>query len=92
MVTCKSGIFLKQINVVSCLFKSTCVLKPTHSFRKKTRAEREWPSVRERRFPASDIALSHLIRMIDDHGWSGDNMADRRQLFVEMSEYLEAEP
>lgn len=30
--------------------------------------------------------------MIDDYGWSGDNMADRRQLFVEMSEYLEAEP
>uniref|UniRef100_H3CSW5 Dystrobrevin n=1 Tax=Tetraodon nigroviridis TaxID=99883 RepID=H3CSW5_TETNG len=29
-------------------------------------------------------ALSHLIRMIEDHGWSGDNMADRRQLFVEM--------
>ncbi|KAM3604280.1 uncharacterized protein V6R79_008795 [Siganus canaliculatus] len=23
-------------------------------------------------------------RMIDDYGWSGDNMADRRQLFVEM--------
>lgn len=48
-----------------------------------------WP---ESRFPGSDITLSHLIRMIEDHGWSGDNMADRRQLFVEMSEYLEAEP
>lgn len=40
-----------------------------------------------RRFPGSDVALSRLIRMIEDHGWSGDNMADRRQLFVEMSEY-----
>lgn len=28
-----------------------------------------------------------LIRMIEDHGQSGDNMADRRQLFVEMSKY-----
>ncbi len=26
-----------------------------------------------------------LIRMIEDYGQSGDNMADRRQLYVEMS-------
>ncbi|XP_044223635.1 dystrobrevin alpha isoform X12 [Thunnus albacares] len=28
--------------------------------------------------------MVHYERMIEDCGWSGDNMADRRQLFVEM--------
>lgn len=36
--------------------------------------------------------LSLLIRMIEDYGLSGDNMADRRQLFVEMSKCSQPRP